>query len=56
MTAAMQVAHTLQESIAVTVELAKRHLGPAAQIETINKRLTAEELVATSPTSRKTIN
>ena len=45
MVAAMKVAQTLQESIAVTVEL--QNGISAQQRETINKRLTAEELVAT---------
>ena len=45
MVAAMKVAQTLQESIAVTVEL--QNGISDQQRETINKRLTAEELVAT---------
>ena len=45
MVAAMKVADTLQESIAVTVEL-KNGLSDE-QKEAINKRLTAEEVVAT---------
>ena len=45
MVAAMKVAQTLQESIAVTVELQNGITDQ--QRETINKRLTAEELVAT---------
>ena len=45
MVAALKVADTLQESIAVTVEL-KNGLSEA-QKETISKRLTAEEMVAT---------
>ena len=43
MVAALKVADTLQESIAVTVEL-KNGLSEA-QKETISKRLTAEEMV-----------
>ena len=45
MVAAMKVAQTLQESIAVTVELQNGITDQ--QRETINKRLSAEELVAT---------
>ena len=45
MVAAMKVVQTLQESIAVTVEL--QNGISDQQRETINKRLTAEELVAT---------
>ena len=51
MVAALKVADTLQESIAVTVEL-KNGLSEA-QKETISKRLTAEEMVATIAYSAK---
>ena len=51
MVAALKVADTLQESIAVTVEL-KNGLSES-QREAINKRLTAEEMVATIAYSPK---
>ena len=51
MVAALKVADTLQESIAVTVEL-KNGLSEA-QKEAISKRLTAEEMVATIAYSAK---